>query len=118
MRTLDEHKVNPVNDLIEIKALDEHPSGVPHHYSLSVPNGMTTRIDFQDGPIGEVGVNGLTQEALLAVVLDRLRGFQKGPFACRENALAITKIEEGLLWLHKRTIDRMRKGIEGTHLPG
>lgn len=118
MRKLEDHKVNPVNDLIAIVPLDEHPSGVPHHYTIYVPNGQTTQLNFQDGPINEVGVNGVTQEALLAVVLDRLRGFQKGPYACRENALAITKVEEAMLWLHSRTLARMRKGIEGTRSVG
>ena len=118
MRKIEDHKVNPANDLIEVEALDEHPSGVPHHYSLKISNGPITQLNFQNGPIAEVGVNGITQEALLAVVLDRLRSFQKGPYACRENALTITKIEEGMLWLHSRTLARMRKGIEGTHTVG
>jgi hypothetical protein len=70
-------------------------------------------LSFQNGPINEVGVNGITQEVLLAVVADRLRSFQAGPFACRENALALTKVEEAMHWLQKRTMDRMRRGVEG-----
>src|SRR5690242_14276853 len=42
---------------------------------------------FQNGPIKENGVNGITQEALLAIVIDRLRSFQAGQFSCRENAI-------------------------------
>ena len=109
MRYLDEHKVNPVNDQIAIKALEDHPSGVPHHYAVILPQGKTLMLDFQNGPINEVGVNGVTQEVFLAIVLDRLRGFQRQTaFACRENALAITKIEEGLMWLHQRTLARWK----------
>ncbi|KVR99176.1 hypothetical protein WK29_30460 [Burkholderia vietnamiensis] len=70
---------------------------------------------FQNGPIAEAGVNGITQEVLLAIVADRLRSFQAGPYACRENALALTKIEEAQHWLQQRTIARMRRGVEGTH---
>lgn len=70
---------------------------------------------FQNGPIKEHGVNGVTQEALLAVVIDRLRSFQSGPFACRENAIALTKCEEALMWLQKRTRDRLARGVEGTN---
>jgi hypothetical protein len=70
---------------------------------------------FQNGPISEKGVNGITQEVLLAIVADRLRSFQAGPFACRENALALTKIEEAQHWLQQRTLSRMRRGVEGTH---
>src|SRR5712692_2814101 len=45
---------------------------------------------FQNGPIKEAGVNGVTQEALLAIVIDRLRSFQAGPYSSRENAIALT----------------------------
>lgn len=69
----------------------------------------------QNGPIAEQGVNGLTQEVLLEIISDRLRSFQKGPFSCRENALALTKIEEAQHWLHSRTLARMQRGVEGTH---
>lgn len=113
-RTLYAHKVNPANDLITIRVLDEEgPGGAHHEYACQLPNGKQTHISFQNGPINENGVNGLTQEALLAIVIDRLQCFQAGPYACRENALALTKIEEAMLWLQKRTLDRMRRGVEG-----
>ena len=72
-------------------------------------------ITFQEGPIAEYGVNGISNEALLAIIEDRLAGFQAGPFACRENALALTKIQEAMHWLHHRTRERVTRGVEGTH---
>ena len=66
--------------------------------------------------IKENGVNGCHNEDLIAVVIDRLQGFQAGEFSCRENAIAITKLEEALLWLNKRTQDRIRRGVEGTNI--
>ena len=69
---------------------------------------------FQNGPIGEQGVNGCHHEDLLAIVLDRLKAFQGGDYRCRENALAITKIEEAMHWLNHRTADRQKRGVEGT----
>ena len=42
--------------------------------------------------------------------------FQDSEFECRENAVAITKLEEALLWLRKRTIGREKRGVEGTHI--
>jgi hypothetical protein len=71
-------------------------------------------VRFQDGPIQETGVNGISNEALLAIVEDRLAGFQSGQYACRENAIALTKIQEAMMWLHKRTRDRAARGVEGT----
>lgn len=119
MRVINDHKVNPANDLIEIKVADEPgPGGANHEYLVSWDNGDTggnCRITFQNGPIAESGVNGVTHEALLAIVCDRLRSFQRGPFACRENALALTKIEEAQHWLRSRTLARMARGVEGTH---
>jgi hypothetical protein len=49
-------------------------------------------IQFQNGPIAEAGVNGITQEVLLAIVADRLRSFQAGPYACQENADALSHV--------------------------
>ena len=50
----------------------------------------------------------------MAIQIDRLRSFQAGLYACRENALALTALEESLMWLQKRTRDRFARGVEGT----
>ena len=71
-------------------------------------------MNFQNGPIKEAGVNGVMNEDLIAIVIDRMQGFQNGDFKCRENALALTKLEEALMWLRKRTQDREDRGVEGT----
>jgi len=72
-------------------------------------------IKFQLGPIQEVGVNGTTIERVLELLKIRLGGFQQGPFRCRTNALAITKIEEAQMWLEERTKQRVAQGVEGTN---
>ena len=76
---------------------------------------VLAEIHFQQGPIRECGVNGACNEDLLLMVVNRLRAFNQGEFACRENACAITKIEEAVMWLRKRTMDREARGVEGTH---
>ena len=80
------------------------------------PAGEFGHVEFQNGPIGERGVNGCQNEDLLMIVVDRLRHFQKGKFVCRENALALTKIEEALHWLEARTKERTERGVEGTNM--
>jgi len=116
MRLITDHKVNPANDTITVAVTDEPGAGnACHEYVVTLPNGKKTLISFQNGPIAEAGVNGLTQEVLIAICVDRLRGFQSGQFACRENALALTKLEEAQHWLHHRTLTRMQRGVEGTH---
>lgn len=102
MREITSHKVNGLNEAIEIIAVDKPGSGgACHQYKVRVPmidpveshvveNSRRSRsycdINFQNGPIGESGLNGISNESLLAVVEDRLKGFQSGPFSCRENA--------------------------------
>lgn len=117
LRELTEHKVNQSNDELSVGILDEPGhGGASHEYVIehgTVPKMLHVR--FQNGPIGEVGVNGVTHEALLAIVADRLRSFQKGPYSCKANACALTHIEEAQHWLQQRTIERMRRGVEGTH---
>lgn len=110
----------------EIFALDDKGQGGANHvYDVrqTVPVGATVsddeifaKVKFQDGPIKEFGINGCHNEDLIAIVIDRLQSFQKGDFSCRENAIAITKLEEALLWLNKRTTDRIKRGVEGTNI--
>ena len=59
--------------------------------------------------------NGAFVEGVLEAALGRLEFYQRSEFRCRENALAITKIEEAIHWLQHRTADREARGVEGTH---
>ena len=59
--------------------------------------------------------NGTTLEEMLRVAIERLQDLNSR-FACRENSLAITKIEEALMWLDKRTENRKERGVEGKHI--
>lgn len=59
--------------------------------------------------------DGTTSEEVLAVLIDRMYFLQK-KFPCRENAIVITKLEESLMWLNKRTTDRQKREVEGKNL--
>jgi hypothetical protein len=59
--------------------------------------------------------DGTTNEAVLKMLIDRLYYLQE-KFSCRENEIVITKLEESLMWLNKRTEDRKKRGVEGKHL--
>lgn len=93
---------------------NEKGGNMSHHYKLEYADGCEQGVSFQQGPVAENGINGITNEALLAIVIDRLEGAQEGPYKSRYNALAITKIEEAVLWLSRRTLDRQARGVEGT----
>lgn len=112
------HKVNGLNDVLTIKVVDEPgPGGAYHIYDIvpTIGNAKGCRIEFQKGPLKEtICPNGLSIEALLAIVEHRLECFQSGNYSCRENAIALTNIQQAMMWLHKRTRDRINRGVEGT----
>jgi hypothetical protein len=108
------------SERLTIRASDIGPGGAPNTYLIEGfdvyaknLNCGSTRIWFQNGPIPEKGINGVTHEVLIAIVIDRLRSFQKGLYACRENALVITNLEQAMHWLHSRTRERAMRGVEG-----
>lgn len=59
--------------------------------------------------------SGTTLEEMLAVSIARLKDLNER-FSCRENSLAITKMEEAVMWLNKRTEERTERGVEGKHI--
>lgn len=102
-----------------VHVLDEPgPGNACHEYTVRAceDGAEFGYVRFQKGPVKEEGVNGCHQEDLLAIVIHRLRGFQAGEFRCRENALALTKIEEALHWLQSRTQGRQARGVEGMNV--
>lgn len=73
-------------------------------------------VRFQHGPRKDPNSTpGVLDTDLLEIVRDRLRGFQSGEFACRENACALTHIEEALMWLNRRVEDRIERDVLGTN---
>lgn len=79
----------------------------------SAPGNLRMSVFFQNGPIKEFGNNGVTNEALLAILIDRTEQLN-AQFPCRENSIAITKMQEALMWFEKRTKDRQARNVEGT----
>lgn len=128
MRTVDTHLTAAAGDRLQLIASDTPGcAGASHRYLV---RGMDTHSNpsrnigeepatglvvlFQNGPIAEAGINGVTHEVLLAIVADRLRSFQAGPYACEENAQALVHTEAALAWLKRRTEQRQARGVEGT----
>lgn len=87
----------------------------PGHFYDILAGEQLIPVQFQLGPVKEFGVNGITNEALLAIVLHRLRLLNE-KFPCRENSLAITNIEQGQMWLEQRTRNRQKRGVEGYNI--
>lgn len=112
MREVTDHRTgNLINDLLIVESYELQPK-----YAIGIKREgvfhCISTLNFHQG-LPSDGVNGLTNEVLLAIVIDRLRVFQNGITNCRENALVITKLEEALHWLGHRTRDRLNRGVEG-----
>lgn len=124
-RLINDHFVNKANEKLTIAAIDEpSASGVNHLYVIhgintetnpSYRNGEvgfqpneSTAFLFQNGAIDEVGPNGLTNEALLAIVVDRLRCAQAGGDASPIAGLLLLKIEDALGYIKHRSILNQR----------
>ncbi len=107
---------------------DSFPAGTPLQYrfldndtvdvaAMLGPNrgsAILTTIEFQAGPIPEYGVNGLTNELLLEILIDRTKRLDD-MFPCRENKEAIGHMGYALAALIARTARRKAAGIEGKH---
>lgn len=122
MRELTSHKVNGLNEALRVTVLDEPGPGNGCHdylinWAVDDAHGDRLRVQFQKGPILESGVNGVSNEALLAIVEDRLAGFQSGPFACADNQEALDAVRAAMLALKRRTQARVERGVEGTLTP-
>jgi len=78
-------------------------------------NHGTNEITFkiQDGPVHEKGINGCQVDTIIETAKVIIEGLNN-KFPCRENSIAITKLDEALLWLLKRKLDRQSRGVEGT----
>lgn len=120
MRKLTDHIIAGKVHCNTISVMDEPgDGGACHQYLISllgkhdsVQGTSDALLTFQNGPIDDQNPpNGIHGEDLIAICIDRLRGFQSGQFACRDNAIALTHLEDALMWLQKRTRDRMARGV-------
>ena len=120
LREITTHKVNGFNEILKVVVVDDSDlRGANHEYQVidtspQNPDKIISRIDFQKGGIVEKGVNGVTNEIILAIVMDRLQCFQNGTHSCPENADALHHLKCALDSLNVRTRDRIARGVEGT----
>lgn len=104
---------NHTNMLHEV----EFTNNAPHYFQVrnASSNRILCDVHFQEGPVKEVGVNGVFNEDIMNMVICRLEHFQESPFACKENEKALEHFKEGMMWLKMRTLDREARGVLGTY---
>lgn len=113
MREIETHHVPGVRSPKLMASDATTPGGAPVGYVIELSMGNTIPIMFQDGPVPQYGINGATNEVLLAIVIDRLKSFQQGPCPSVHNVFAITSCEDALRSLRMRTAERVARGVEG-----
>ena len=116
-RNITTHHGNTLNDSIELRGRYETPDGAMSEYWMFGRSKgdlqFQTGLKFQTGnPADEI--NGISNEVLLAIVRDRLEGFQSGPFACDKNRHALVQVIGAMSALQDRTAERVERGVEGT----
>lgn len=79
------------------------------------PEGQSQQVVFYKLNEDGTSENGTTIEEMLRVCIERLKDLNER-FSSRENALAITNLQQGLMWLNERTRERKARGVEGKHL--
>ena len=129
--TLPTEKINEALELYAVDIPDEHgvkrtryeisgfdfsknPLAYPPERLPLDRFGQVYPLLFQQGNPNEVGINGLTTEALLTVIIDRLECFQATPMASRENEKALEHFKTGMRWVRARSESRLRRGTSGT----
>lgn len=121
VREITTHHGNPLNDNIIIVAADDRGAGGANcQYILTRPeyiegdqcHVVELELKFQSGN-SQDNINGISNESLLAVVEDRLSGFQSGHFACQENETALSYIQKAMTVLAGRVKSRKARGVSG-----
>jgi len=90
----------------------EKDDGNPTHHDFQVKrssdNIVLGKVHFQQGAMDEKGPNGILNEDLLMMIIDRVESFQSSKLKCRENENALQHLYEALFWLNLRNSRRSK----------
>ncbi|MFW6007696.1 MAG: ABC transporter ATPase [archaeon] len=103
-----------------IYSVGEKENGVSYNYVIKKLNNDGDVKGYQEIHFerndDHVDIDGIHNEDLLKVVLDRLYSYQNGDLSSKQVDITITKLEEALMWMNKRTEDRIKRGVKGFYL--
>ena len=81
-------------------------------YAQNIDGKEVLHIKFQTGGTATTERNGVFIEDLLSIAHSKLAAYN-AILPSRENSLALTKIEEAILWLAARKVERTTRGVYG-----
>lgn len=99
------------------RGTEKGPGAGYHDYEIvrADTQEILLTVPFQNGPrTAPHSRHGVLDSDLIEIVRDRLKAFQDGPMATRENEMALRHLEEALLWMNKRVEDRIERSVLGT----
>lgn len=107
-------KIHEDNNGVTVLHVSEDNPGHNYMIRTDCDEGFAvfSEIDFQNGAVKENGVNGITSEALLAILIHRTEALNER-FPCQENEDALTGLRDALTAFESRTKDRINRGVEG-----
>lgn len=100
------------NTLKEFQELTANKSAPDDFTTLQIDGEDIVNIKWQSGGTASTEKNGAFIEDILAVAYGQLKAYNTS-FPSRENSLALTKIEEAVLWLAQRKSEREHRGVYG-----
>lgn len=113
LREIKTHHVNVCNEALCLSTDDRGT-----YYVALSSDEADFSMTYHQGEVNKISdVNGITNELLLAIVIDRLETFQRGEYACPENEHALGNLRFALDHLRRRTKEREARGVEGKLVP-
>lgn len=106
-------------DIVYCDNLGLEITKTPDHNSYCIDYGninKNTIINFQNGSPKNHGVNGVTNEALIAIVIDRIK-YQNSKVKSDFNITALEHLEIALKCLEDRMSDRVVRDVVGVYIP-
>lgn len=91
---------------------EEYLELIKESFIIHGEDNNTITFKIQNGPIGEVGVNGCQVTDMLAVI-QRIYQELDNKFHCHENEMTVLSCGQGLAWQNARTKNREARGVEG-----
>lgn len=110
----DRAKRHPQGTELQYRFLDNDTVDLVAMLGPDHGSDVLAQLEFQAGPIPEHGVNGVTNELLLEVLIERTKRLD-AMFPCDENKQAIECMGHALNRFNERTARRRSAGIEGKH---
>ncbi len=78
---------------------EDNPTMHVFEVRRSSDNTLLAHLEFHSGSFSPNELNGILNEDLLVILINRIESFQKSKMKCRENEAALQHLYEAMFWL-------------------